>query len=138
MENQNKKHGDGTQKIKVWTFMAGVHECNWFRVSWQHIMENKWCTGSTPVSVNAEVGHYGANGDRRIFSPRHPKKQKAPTFRLGLSRFNLGDVLLSHTLAHAVPSGLKGLTSVFGMGTGGTPSLGSPKTCLKIPAASPM
>jgi hypothetical protein len=39
----------------------------------------------------------------------------------------LGDVLLSHTLARAVPSGLRGLTSVFGMGTGGTPSLGSPK-----------
>ncbi len=30
-------------------------------------------------------------------------------------------------LARAVPSGLKGLTSVFGMGTGGTPSLQSPK-----------
>jgi hypothetical protein len=30
-------------------------------------------------------------------------------------------------LARAVPSGLRGLTSVFGMGTGGTPSLESPK-----------
>jgi hypothetical protein len=39
----------------------------------------------------------------------------------------LGDVLLSHTPARAVPSGLRGLTSVFGMGTGGTLSLGSPK-----------
>jgi len=34
-----------------------------------------------------------------------------------------GDVLLSHALAHAVPSGLRGLTSVFGMGTGGSLSL---------------
>ena len=33
-------------------------------------------------------------------------------------------------LARAVPSGLRGLTAVFGMGTGGTPSLQSPKTCL--------
>ena len=33
-------------------------------------------------------------------------------------------------LARAVPSGLKGLTSVFGMGTGGTPSLQSPKDCM--------
>ena len=42
--------------------------------------------------------------------------------------FNSGDVLLSHTLARAVPSGLQGLTSVFGMGTGGTPALQSPKS----------
>ena len=46
----------------------------------------------------------------------------------GLSRINLGDVLLSHTLERAVPSGLRGLTAVFGMGTGVTPSLGSPKS----------
>jgi hypothetical protein len=39
----------------------------------------------------------------------------------------LGNVLLSHTVASAVPSGLKGLTSVFGMGTGVSPSLQSPK-----------
>ncbi len=39
----------------------------------------------------------------------------------------MGDYLLSHTLTHAVPSGLRGLTAVFGMGTGGTPSLRSPK-----------
>jgi hypothetical protein len=37
--------------------------------------------------------------------------------------FNLGDVLLSHTVTHAVPSALKGLTSVFGMETGVSPSL---------------
>ena len=42
--------------------------------------------------------------------------------------FNSGDVLLSHTLARAVPSGLQGLTAVFGMGTGGTPALQSPKS----------
>ena len=35
---------------------------------------------------------------------------------------NGGD-LLSHTVSHAVPSALKSLTSVFGMGTGGTSSL---------------
>ena len=39
----------------------------------------------------------------------------------------MGDVLLSHALARAVPSGLRGLTAVFGMGTGVTPSLESPK-----------
>ena len=37
--------------------------------------------------------------------------------------FNLnpGGVLLSHTVSHAVPSALEGLTSVFGMGTGVAP-----------------
>ena len=33
-----------------------------------------------------------------------------------------GDDLLSRTVTSQVPSALKGLTSVFGMGTGGTPS----------------
>jgi hypothetical protein len=37
-----------------------------------------------------------------------------------------GDVLLFHAVASAVPSALKGLTSVFGMGTGVTPPLWSP------------
>ena len=34
-----------------------------------------------------------------------------------------GDDLLFHTVTRAVPSALKGLTSVFGKGTGVTPSL---------------
>ncbi len=34
-----------------------------------------------------------------------------------------GDDLLSHTVTRAVPSALKGLTSVFGKGTGVAPSL---------------
>src|SRR5207237_3096224 len=38
-----------------------------------------------------------------------------------------GDVLLSHTLPHAVPSALKGLTSGFGMEPGVSPSPWSPK-----------
>ena len=38
-----------------------------------------------------------------------------------------GNFLLSHTLARAVQSGLRGLTSVFGMGTGGSLSLRSPR-----------
>jgi hypothetical protein len=48
-----------------------------------------------------------------------------PRFRE--DKFNLGNVLLSHTVAHAVPSALKGLTSVFGMGTGVSPSPWSPR-----------
>lgn len=53
------------------------------------------------------------------------------------SCFNLGDLPLSHTLARAVPPALKRLTSVFGMGTGVTPSLQSLKTPLgKSPSPS--
>ena len=37
--------------------------------------------------------------------------------------FRPGNFLLSHTLARAVQSGLRGLTAVFGMGTGGSLSL---------------
>ncbi len=37
-----------------------------------------------------------------------------------------GDHLISHTLARAVPSAQRGLTSVFGMGTGGTLAVNSP------------
>ncbi len=55
--------------------------------------------------------------------------KKKPIISDGLSdprfrgdKFNLGNVLLSHTVTHAVPSALKSLTSVFGMGTGVSPS----------------
>jgi hypothetical protein len=64
-------------------------------------------------------------GDKQA-AARDSETQKPQTSlsRAGASICNLsGDVLLSHTLARAVPSGLKGLTSVFGMGTGGTLSL---------------
>ena len=37
-----------------------------------------------------------------------------------------GDHLISHTLTRAVPSAQRGLTSVFGMGTGGTLVVNSP------------
>src|SRR5438132_2202579 len=43
--------------------------------------------------------------------------------------FNAGNDLRSHTLSRAVPSAQQGLTSVFGMGTGGTPAVRSPTTC---------
>ena len=38
----------------------------------------------------------------------------------------VGDDLLSHTLSRAVQSALRGLTSVFGMGTGVSPAVRSP------------
>jgi hypothetical protein len=48
--------------------------------------------------------------------------------------FNAGNYLLSHTLSRAVPSAQRGLTSVFGMGTGGTPAVRSPTTCSRQPS----
>jgi hypothetical protein len=42
---------------------------------------------------------------------------------------NAGDYLISHTLSRAVPSARRGLTSVFGMGTGVTLAVCSPASC---------
>ena len=39
-----------------------------------------------------------------------------------------GNVLLSRAVSSQVPSALKGLTAVFGMGTGGSPSPSPPET----------
>jgi hypothetical protein len=45
---------------------------------------------------------------------------------------NPGNDLVSHAVARAVPSALRGLTSVFGMGTGVTLSVRSPETRLNL------
>jgi hypothetical protein len=58
----------------------------------------------------------------------YPEKDKGPRGILkGLSKILPGDDLLSHALARAVPSALRGLTAVFGMGTGVSPSPQSPE-----------
>ena len=44
----------------------------------------------------------------------------------GVEKGKDGDDLLSHSVPAAVPSACQGLTSVFGMGTGGSPELSSP------------
>ena len=57
----------------------------------------------------------------RTFETHRQKTTKAPSRNSawGFLYKNGGD-LLSHTVARAVPSALKSLTSVFGMGTGGS------------------
>ena len=62
---------------------------------------------------------------RRDRTPKALVKKKARRIRRA-SEESPGNVLLSHAVAHAVPSALKGLTTVFGMGTGVAPSLWSP------------
>ena len=62
----------------------------------------------------------GPKFDYSLFkAPRFYKKP--PAFASGFFMESGGD-LLSRTVTSQVPSALKGLTSVFGMGTGGTPS----------------
>ena len=55
------------------------------------------------------------------------KRKRPPTFLL-IAFIYAGNDLRSHTLSRAVPSALRGLTSVFGMGTGGSPAVRSPTT----------
>ena len=57
-----------------------------------------------------------------IFPKRLNAEQPHHVFVIGLFVFIPGGDLLSHTVTRAVPSALRGLTSVFGMGTGVTPS----------------
>ena len=68
--------------------------------------------------------------------PAMPGKQKKAPDQENLIRGfickKFGDDLLSHTVSHAVPSALRSLTTVFGMGTGGPSSLWSPKKLLKF------
>ncbi len=47
-------------------------------------------------------------------------------------KFKSGDFLLSHIGNDAVPSAPRGLTSVFGMGTGVTLSTKSPENCKEL------
>ncbi len=58
---------------------------------------------------------------------RHYIAKGPPSKAAGLCKDKPCNFLLSHTLARAVPSGLRSLTSVFGMGTGGSSSLRSPR-----------
>lgn len=64
---------------------------------------------------------------RRTLEGDGPGKKKGPAAGCRALRKSGGD-LLSHTVSHAVSSALEGLTSVFGMGTGGTPPLRPPQT----------
>ena len=54
------------------------------------------------------------------------KKSPSIAYAIEGLRRKIGGDLLSHTVSRAVPSALKSLTSVFGMGTGGTSSLWPP------------
>ena len=70
---------------------------------------------SAPVGLNRQ-----AEWERRRFNVQ-TKSPLCPPLHSGLVvQNNAGSDLLSHTVSHAVPSAVAGLTSVFGMGTGVT------------------
>src|SRR5438105_1454177 len=79
------------------------------------------------------AGLYSRNS---FFATRVPRflylmhKSKNPDKPFGSSglSFNPGNDLVSHKVALAVPSAQRGLTSVFGMGTGVALSIQSPET----------
>src|SRR5262245_41823800 len=52
--------------------------------------------------------------------PNHQREKPDVFPRRAFRADNAGSDLLSHTVSHAVPSAVSGLTSVFGMGTGVT------------------
>jgi hypothetical protein len=59
--------------------------------------------------------------------PALPKQKRPVTIaRNGPFEFNPGSDLRSHTVTRAVSSAQRGLTSVFGMGTGVTPAIWPP------------
>jgi hypothetical protein len=64
------------------------------------------------------LGAAGGSGNAR--------KCKKPLRRVAFCENYAGNHLISHTLSRAVPSAQRGLTSVFGMGTGGTLAVWSP------------
>ena len=61
-------------------------------------------------------------GNTDIFFPSAPRNNKIRASLLRCSKMESSDDLSSRAVSSQVLSALKGLTSVFGMGTGGTPS----------------
>jgi hypothetical protein len=60
---------------------------------------------------------------------RITRKKAIPLGMAFLFKNNAGDHLISHTVARAVPSAQRGLTSVFGMGTGDPSQYGHRQAC---------
>ena len=69
-----------------------------------------WTVGQGIVAVGRATEPFGPT----------TRKARIPE-DAGLARKNPGGVLFSHTVAHAVPSALEGLTAEFGMGSGVPP-----------------
>ena len=96
-----------------------------FSIPWMSFQRNRraGCGGH-------ELLEASLRNDSNHNSWSHKCEKPDPSFdEPGSSDDIPGDDLLSHRVAPAVPSALEGLTSVFGMGTGVAPPLGSPGNC---------
>ena len=72
---------------------------------------------SETLETTARMQHAKVCGRHSLLPYKQkPANRSSRAFHLN----NAGSDLLSHTLSHAVPSAVSGLTSVFGMGTGVT------------------
>jgi hypothetical protein len=101
----------------------------YFTASWQDARINNKRTGSAKI---LEFLQAAAQMNRASeFAPQDEKP--AWINPRGLFVFiKSGDFLLSHAVSRAVPSAPRGLTSVFGMGTGVTLSTKSPENFSKL------
>jgi hypothetical protein len=85
--------------------------------------------------IRRAKNRYGLWYDCKRFYVKKLGDRKRPRSFLNVACIYAGNYLLSHTLSRAVPSAQRGLTSVFGMGTGGTPAVRSPTTWSRQPSA---
>jgi hypothetical protein len=89
----------------------------------------RFCFTDTSEQAEFSTPKKTQRRDRKVVSAnkhragrQKTKKAEAVSSRFGLCFYPGGD-LRSHTVARAVSSALRGLTSVFGMGTGVTPAV---------------
>jgi hypothetical protein len=81
-------------------------------------------------SMSARI--YAASGARPAYRVRMQESLTERVCSVRLSLVKAGDVVLSHTVSCAVPSALRGLTTVFGMGTGVTLAAKPPTNVLEF------
>ena len=80
-----------------------------------------------------ELKQPARGGSSNPSTANRAQKEKGPLrLQRPFSNNGPGDALLSRAVSHAVPSALRGLTAVFGMGTGVALSLWSPGTGQKM------
>jgi hypothetical protein len=96
-----------------------------FREVWRRYRRMLFVIGTLFAAIITRFVAMGMFAGNR--SPNSTKGKSQIDFSTWLL-FNAGNDLLSHTLSRAVQSALRGLTSVFGMGTGGSPAVRSPTT----------
>ena len=79
----------------------------------------------SPRPAAAPAGHVARRAPAP--EPRGPERRKA-ALQAALHAIKAGGDLLSQAVAHQVPSARRGLTALFGMGRGVSPSLWPPKS----------